>query len=173
MSTEALMYYEHAAYNSMAQQPDTIVTKRELNGGTAALLRQDLEPLGYETQFVDLADLDAVRRGVQGAGLVVAESITNPLCGVPDLEAIAAIARERGVPFLVDNTFATPLLCRPLDLGATVVMHSATKYLGGHSDLVAGVIAGDATTISPARARSAPTRTPLLPSHASLALPRI
>jgi len=160
----------HAAILALAPKPVTIVATRELYGGTAALLRQDLEPLGYETHFVDLADLDAVRRGVQGGGLVIAESITNPLCGVPDLESIAAIARERGVPFLVDNTFATPLLCRPLDLGATVVMHSATKYLGGHSDLVAGVIAGDAATMGPARARSTRTGTPLGPFDAWLAL---
>ena len=104
------------------------------------------------------------------AGLVIAETITNPLCGVPDLEAIATMARERGVPFLVDNTFATPLLCRPLDLGVTVVMHSATKYLGGHSDLVAGVIVGDTKTMGVARARSARTGTPLGPFDAWLAL---
>jgi cystathionine beta-lyase/cystathionine gamma-synthase len=89
---------------------------------------------------------------------------------VPDIEAIGAAARERGVPFLVDNTFATPLLARPLDLGATAVMHSATKYLGGHSDLVAGVIVGDARTMGVARARSARTGTPLGPFDAWLAL---
>jgi methionine-gamma-lyase len=74
------------------------------------------------------------------------------------------------VPLLVDNTFATPLLCRPLELGATVVMHSATKYLGGHSDLVAGVVVGDATTMGSARARAARTGTTLSPFDAWLAL---
>src|SRR5207245_11170787 len=133
-------------------------------------LRQDLEPAGYEAQFVDLTDLDAVRRAIPGAGLVIAETITNPLCGVPDLEAIAAIARERGLPLLVDNTFASPLLSRPLELGASMVMHSATKYLGGHSDLVAGVIVGDTKTMGVARARSARTGTPLGPFDAWLAL---
>src|SRR5256886_17006769 len=100
---------------------------------------------------------------MQAAGLVIAETITNPLCGVPDIEAIASMAREGGVPFLVDNTFATPLLCRPLDLGVTVVMHSATKYLGGHSDLVPGVIVGDTKTMGVARARPARTGPPLGP----------
>src|SRR5205085_8607712 len=128
------------------------------------------KPAGYEVQFVDLTDLDAVRRAVQGAGLVVAETITNPLCGVPDLEAIAALTRERGVPFLVDNTFATPLLLRPLELGASMVMHSATKYLGGHSDLIAGVIVGDAKTMSVARSRVSRTGTPLDPFDSWLAL---
>ncbi len=160
----------HQAILTLAPKPCTIVATRELYGGTAALLRQDLEPMGYEAHFVDLTDLDAVRRAVEGAGLVLAETITNPLCSVPDLEAIAAMARERGIPFLVDNTFATPVFCRPLELGATVVMHSVTKYLGGHSDLVAGVIVGSAKTMGTARARSVRTGTTLSPFDAWLAL---
>ena len=99
-------------------------------------------------------DLDEVSRAVSRAGLVIAETITNPLCRVPDLHAIGEMCRERGVPLIVDNTFSTPLLCRPLEHGASVVMHSATKYLGGHSDLVAGVIVGDARIVGAARARS-------------------
>ena len=170
VATASGMAALHAAILALVPKPATIIATRELYGGTAALLRQDLEPAGYEAQFVDLTDLDAVRRAIPGAGLVIAETITNPLCRVPDLEAIAAIARERGVPFLVDNTFASPLLCRPLELGATVVMHSATKYLGGHSDLVAGVIVGDAETMGRARARSARTGTPLGPFDSWLSL---
>jgi methionine-gamma-lyase len=160
----------YAAILALVPRPATIVATRELYGGTAALLRQDLEPAGYEVQFIDLTDLDAVRLAVGGAGLVIAETITNPLCRVPDLEAIAKMARDRGVPFLVDNTFATPIFCRPLDLGATVVMHSATKYLGGHSDLVAGVIVGTAAEMGRARARAARTGTTLSPFDAWLAL---
>jgi cystathionine beta-lyase/cystathionine gamma-synthase len=170
VATASGMAALHAAILALAPKPATLVATRELYGGTAALLRQDLEPLGYEIHFIDLTDLEAVHRAIRSAGLVIAETITNPLCGVPDLEAIAALARERGIPFLVDNTFATPLLCRPLDLGAAVVMHSATKYLGGHSDLVAGVIVGDAKTMEIARARSARTGTPLGPFDAWLAL---
>ena len=170
VATASGMAALHGAILALAPRPTKIIATRELYGGTAALLRQDLEPAGYEVQFVDLTDPDAVRGAVQGAGLVVAETITNPLCGVPDLEAIAALTRERGVPFLVDNTFATPLLLRPLELGASMVMHSATKYLGGHSDLVAGVIVGDAKTMGVARARSARTGTPLGPFDAWLAL---
>jgi cystathionine beta-lyase/cystathionine gamma-synthase len=170
VATASGMAALHAAILALAPKPATIVATRELYGGTAALLRQDLEPAGYEAHFVDLTDLDAVRRALQGAGLVIAETITNPLCSVPDLEAIATMARERGVPFLVDNTFATPLLCRPLDLGASVVMHSATKYIGGHSDLVAGVIVGNAATMGVARSRSARTGTPLDPFDSWLAL---
>lgn len=170
VATASGMAALHNAMLTLAPRPATIVATRELYGGTAALLRQDLEPAGYEIQSLDLTDLDAVRRAMEGAGLVIAETITNPLCRVPDLEAIAAMARDGGVPFLVDNTFATPVLCRPLGLGATVVMHSATKYLGGHSDLVAGVIAGSEVTMGAARARSVRTGTPLGPFDAWLAL---
>ncbi len=160
----------HLAILALAPKPCTIVATRELYGGTAALLRQDLEPIGYEAHFLDLTDLDSVRPALDGSGLVLAETITNPLCRVPDLEAIASMARERGVPLLVDNTFATPVFCRPLELGATVVMHSVTKYLGGHSDLVAGVIVGSAKAMSQARARSVRTGTTLSPFDAWLAL---
>jgi cystathionine beta-lyase/cystathionine gamma-synthase len=170
LATASGMAALHALMLALAPRPATIVATRELYGGTMALLRQDFEPAGYEIHFVDMADLDAVRRAVAGAGLVLAETITNPLCAVPDLEAIARMAREHGVPFLVDNTFASPILCRPLELGATAVMHSATKYIGGHSDLVAGVVAGDSKVIGAARARSVRTGTTLGPFDAWLAL---
>jgi cystathionine gamma-synthase len=170
VATASGMAALHAALLALAPKPATILSTRELYGGTAALLRQDLEPAGYEVSFIDLTDLDAVRRAVASAGLVLAETITNPLCRVPDLEAIGAMTRERGIPFLVDNTFASPMCCRPLELGAGVVMHSATKYIGGHSDLVAGVIVGDAATMGLARNRSARTGTTLAPFDAWLAL---
>ncbi len=160
----------HVAILALAPKPVTIVATRELYGGTLALLRQDLGPAGYEPHFVDLNDLDAVRRAMDGAGLVLVETITNPLCRVPDLEAIVGIARGRAVPVLVDNTFATPVLCRPLELGATAVMHSATKYLGGHSDLVAGVVVGSTSLMAAARARSVRTGTSLSPFDSWLAL---
>jgi cystathionine gamma-synthase len=89
---------------------------------------------------------------------------------VPDVEVIAAVARDHGVPLLVDNTFASPILFRPLEVGATVVMHSATKYIGGHSDLVAGVVVGGASVMSAARARSVRTGSTLGPFDAWLAL---
>ena len=170
VATASGMAALHAAILALAPRPATIVATRELYGGTLALLRQDLEPAGYEIHLVDLSDLDAVLRAVDGAGLVLAETITNPLCRVPDIEAIASMARDRGVTMLVDNTFATPVLCRPLKLVATAVMHSATKYIGGHSDLVAGVIVGSASVMAAARGRSVRTGTPLGPFDAWLAL---
>jgi len=160
----------HLAILALAPKPTTIVATRELYGGTMNLLRQDLEPAGYEAHFVDMGDLDAVRRALDGAGLVLIETITNPLCGVADIEAIARMARDRGVRVLVDNTFATPILCRPLELGADLVMHSATKYIGGHSDLLAGVVVGGSELIAAARARSIRTGATLGPFDAWLAL---
>jgi cystathionine beta-lyase/cystathionine gamma-synthase len=170
VATASGMAALYMAILALAPKPVTIIATRELYGGTLALLRQDLEPAGYETDFVDLCDLDAVRRAIPGAGMLLAETITNPLCRVPDLAAIATMAGDHGVPMLVDNTFATPVLCRPLELGAAVVMHSATKYIGGHSDLLAGVVVGSAPVMAAARARSVRTGSPLGPFDAWLAL---
>ncbi len=170
VATASGMAALHVAILALAPKPVTIVATRELYGGTLALLRQDFEPAGYEPNFIDMTDLEAVRRALDGAGLVLVETITNPLCRVPDVEVIATLARDRGVPVLVDNTFATPILFRPLELGATAVMHSATKYIGGHSDLVAGVVVGAAGVMAAARARSVRTGSTLGPFDAWLAL---
>jgi methionine-gamma-lyase len=170
VATSSGMAALHAAILALAPKPTTIVATRELYGGTASLLRQDLAASGYEIVFLDMTDLDEVRRAMAAAGLVLAETITNPLCGVPDLEAIGAMSRDRKVPLLVDNTFATPLLLKPLELGATAVMHSATKYLGGHSDIVAGIVVGDTATMGAVHARSARTGTQLSPFDAWLAV---
>ncbi len=170
VATSSGMAALYVAILALAPKPVTILATRELYGGTLALLRQDLEPAGYKVLLVDLSDLDAVRGAVDGSGLVLVETITNPLCRVPDVEAIVEIARGRGVPVLVDNTFATPVLCRPLGLGATAVMHSVTKYIGGHSDVVAGVVAGSSQVMTAARARSVRTGTPLGPFDSWLAL---
>ena len=115
------------------------------------MLKQDLQPAGYRVDFLDLNDLNAVERATPS--VIVAETITNPLCRVVDLEALGNLAREIEAFLIVDNTFATPLLCKPLDLGAHAVVHSATKYLGGHSDLVAGVVVGSKDLISNVRSR--------------------
>ncbi|HZQ50283.1 MAG TPA: PLP-dependent transferase [Candidatus Dormibacteraeota bacterium] len=160
----------YLAILALAPQPATIVATRELYGGTLNLLRQDLEPLGYKAHFVDMQDLEAVRRALDGAGLVIAETITNPMCRVVDIAALARMTRAAAVPLLVDNTFATPIFCRPIELGADVVMHSATKYIGGHSDLLAGVVVGTEQVIAAARARSVRTGATLGAFDAWLAL---
>jgi cystathionine beta-lyase/cystathionine gamma-synthase len=158
------------AIGALAPRPCPIVAPLDLYGGTWLLFRQELEPAGYSTRIVDFTDLEAVRRALDGAGLVVCETITNPLVRIADLEAICRMAGERGVPVLVDNTFATPILCRPLELGATMSVHSATKYIGGHSDLTAGVTVGAKDAIKAAAARASRLGTTLGPFEAWLAV---
>jgi cystathionine gamma-lyase len=126
-----------------------IVADTDLYGGTWRLLDHHRRMFGVETEFVDFTDLAAVGAAVQrGAAptLVYGESPTNPLMRVVDLRALAQLAHQRRAAFVVDNTFATPALQRPIELGADVVLHSTTKYIGGHSDIIGGalVVAGRA-----------------------------
>ncbi|TMD53172.1 MAG: aminotransferase class I/II-fold pyridoxal phosphate-dependent enzyme [Chloroflexi bacterium] len=154
------------AITALAPRPCPIVAPLDLYGGTWVLFRQELEPIGYSVRTVDFRDLDAVAGAIEGAGLVVCETITNPLVRIADLEAIGRLAAERGLPVLVDNTFATPVLCRPLELGASMVVHSATKYIGGHSDLTAGVAVGSREQVRAAAQRASRLGTTLGPFEA-------
>ncbi|TMC14184.1 MAG: aminotransferase class I/II-fold pyridoxal phosphate-dependent enzyme [Chloroflexi bacterium] len=158
------------AITALAPRPCPIVAPLDLYGGTWVLFRQELEPIGYSVRTVDFRDLDAVAGAIEGAGLVVCETITNPLVRIADLEAIGRLAAERGLPVLVDNTFATPVLCRPLELGASMVVHSATKYIGGHSDLTAGVAVGSREQVRAAAQRASRLGTTLGPFEAWLAV---
>ena len=120
---------------------DRVVISDDVYGGTYRLFAHVLGGVGVEFVTVDLGDLDAVRRVVsEGAGLIVAETPTNPALKVLDLAGIAEVAHEAGARLAVDNTFATSYVQRPLDFGADVTIYSATKYLGGHSDLIAGAL---------------------------------
>jgi cystathionine gamma-synthase len=121
---------------------DRVVIPDDVYGGTYRLLDKVLSPLGIEYVTADMTDNAAVQRTLAGgAALVLVETPTNPLLKVLDLAALAGRAHDAGAMFAVDNTFATPYLQRPLDFGADVCVYSATKYLGGHSDLVAGSLA--------------------------------
>jgi cystathionine beta-lyase/cystathionine gamma-synthase len=159
-----------ASVLALAPRPAPLVVTADAYGVTLAMLRQDLVPLGYELRLVDMSDMEALRRALPGAAMVLAETITNPLCRVTDLESVCGLAAEHGVPALVDNTFATPVLCRPLELGATLVAHSVTKYLGGHSDVLAGVVVGGEGPVRLARERIVRTGGALGPFEAWLAL---
>ncbi|WP_420450740.1 cystathionine gamma-synthase [Ilumatobacter sp.] len=118
-------------------------------GGTFRLISGVWAPLGIEWSAVDLTDVDALRDGwPDDTAMVWLETPTNPLLTCVDIEAIADVARERGALLVVDNTFATPYLQRPITLGADIVVHSSTKYLGGHSDVVGGFVAVDDASLS-------------------------
>jgi len=120
---------------------DHVVASNDLYGGTFRLMRQVLEPTGLRFSFVDMSDAAATEAAFTDATkLVWIETPTNPLLRIVDLAAGAAYARGRGATVVVDNTFASPYLQRPLELGADLVVHSTTKYLGGHSDVVGGAV---------------------------------
>ncbi len=132
---------ETLAILNLARAGDSIVASRALYGGTVALLAHTLPRLGIDTRFVDVTDLEAVTAAIDGTTRAVyVETIGNPGLGVPDLEGLAAVAHAHGVPLVVDNTFATPVLARPLEHGADIVVHSATKWIGGHGTAIGGVV---------------------------------
>ncbi len=130
-----------------------LVVSRDVYGGTFQLAADLLrDHLGLPVRLADPTDEEDLKRSVsEGAALVCVESPTNPLLKVVDIEATAGLAHEAGALLLVDNTFATPVNQNPRRLGADIVLHSASKYLGGHSDLIAGAVAGPSELIGPVR----------------------
>ena len=132
---------EMAAILTLVQQGDHIVSASTLYGGTYTLLDVNLRRLGIETTFVDAEDPENFRRALKpNTRLLYAETLGNPLINLVDIEAVARIGREAGIPLVIDNTVATPYLCRPFDWGCDIVVHSATKYIGGHGTSMGGVV---------------------------------
>ena len=126
---------------NLAQNGDHIVSAKNIYGGTYNLLAHTLPQYGIETTFVDIFDYDAVAAAIQGnTKAIFIETLGNPNSDVVDIEAVAAIAHEHKIPLVVDNTFATPYLVRPIEYGADIVVHSATKFIGGHGTSIGGII---------------------------------
>jgi cystathionine beta-lyase/cystathionine gamma-synthase len=120
---------------------DEVIAAEDMYGGTYRLFTKIYEPMGIRFHFVNMSDPDALRPlFTDKTKLVWTETPTNPLMNITDIARVAAICKENNVMLAVDNTFATPWVQNPLDLGADLVMHSATKYLGGHSDVIQGCI---------------------------------
>lgn len=140
-----------AAILPFVRSGDRIVASDQLYGKSALWLRDELTRFGATVEFVNTCDLDAVRRSLTApARFVFAETISNPLLRVADLDALADIAHKAGARLIVDNTFASPILCRPLERGAALVQESLTKFIGGHSDLTLGYVGGtDAADAKP------------------------
>jgi cystathionine beta-lyase/cystathionine gamma-synthase len=128
---------------ALCRTGDRIVSAREIYGDTRDLFVRDLPNLGIQVDFVDSTDTDSWNRLLQRGPvrLAYAESLSNPQLSLLDVPAVAEAAHDAGALFLVDNTFATPFVLRPLGLGADVVLHSVSKFLNGHSDVVAGCVA--------------------------------
>ena len=126
---------------ALAQSGDHVVAQKTIYGGTYNLLAHTLVPFGVSTTFVDAHDLGALEAAIQpNTKAIFLETLGNPNSDIPDIDAIAQAAHARGIPVVVDNTFATPYLFRPLEHGADVVIHSATKFIGGHGTTLGGVI---------------------------------
>ena len=129
-----------AVFQSLATG-DHVIAPQDLYHGTALLLRERLSRWGLHASFVDMADIHAVRKTVTPATkLILVETPSNPLLKITDIAVVAALAHERGIACVCDNTLATPVLQRCLELGADLVVHSTTKYLGGHGDVTGGVV---------------------------------
>lgn len=130
---------------ALLDRPKRVLAANVLYGATVGMLMKILEPFGIEITWVDICDLAAVEQAVAETkpGVIIMETVSNPLLRVGAMDKIAQIARAANVPLLVDNTFATPLLVRPLELGASIVIHSATKYMAGHGDVLGGMIVAD------------------------------
>ncbi len=137
---------EMAIETALADRRKSIVAAEALYGASIKLLLNVLEPRGVEVRFADACDPDALSAAVSQAkpGCILMETISNPLLRVGQIDKIAEIARSAGAALVVDNTFATPLLVRPLDLGANFSVHSLTKYLAGHGDVLGGAVVTDA-----------------------------
>ena len=131
-------------------QGDRIVTTRNLYGGTVGVLDQDFIRFGIDIHYVDVRDLDAVEKALKEkeTKVLYCETVTNPLLEVSDLPALAALAKKYGAVSIVDGTFATPISSNPIEHGFDLVIHSLTKMLNGHSDLLGGAVAGKTNVIN-------------------------
>ena len=135
------MAAQMVALLTLAQNGDHIVAARTLYGGTYSQLAVTFAQFGIDATFVDPDEPDAFRRALRPeTKAIYAETIGNPQLNVLDIDAVASVARDAGVPLVIDNTLASPFLCRPIEHGADIVIHSATKYLGGHGTTMGGVI---------------------------------
>ena len=131
---------------------DRIVASNQVYGGTRNLLDQDVQRLGIEVTYVDARDPDQVRNALsEPTGMLYVEGITNPTINVLDLATLGEIARESGVYFVVDSTFATPIHATPVEYGADIVIHSTTKFIAGHNDVSGGIVLGSEEVLDPIR----------------------
>jgi methionine-gamma-lyase len=162
----------HAALASLVRAGDRIVAPATTYGSTRAQLQRTFGGFGVAIEIVDITDLDAVSAALEAAPtrVLYSETIANPTTFVADHAALADLAHRHGAMYVVDNTFASPYICRPLELGADLVAESATKFLGGHSDLIAGVVAGDRSLIADVERVQIDTGATLGPLEAFLVL---
>jgi cystathionine gamma-synthase len=139
---------------AVAKEGDHVLASKDLYGGTYQLFEQELPNMGIDVSFVSFEDLETVEKALTDRTvLIYTESITNPLLRVEDLEGVIRLAKKHTIYSMIDNTFATPYLLQPAKIGADLIVHSATKYIGGHSDVNAGVLVGTTELIQKAKAK--------------------
>jgi cystathionine beta-lyase/cystathionine gamma-synthase len=162
----------HAALLSVLEAGDRVVATRAIYGSARTLLTGRFGRLGVEVVFVDATDLAAVEAELSAAPtrVLYVETISNPTIVVADLAALAEAAHRHGALLIVDNTFASPVLCRPVELGADLVVESLTKYVGGHSDVLGGVVCGSRERIAAIKSVEIDTGATLAPLSAFLVL---
>jgi methionine-gamma-lyase len=162
----------HAAIGAIASQGDRVLATRASYGTTRALLEGVFARMGVTTEYVDVTDHAAVEGALAArpTRILYAETIANPTIVVADHVALADLAHRYGASYVVDNTFASPYLCRPIELGADLVIESATKYLSGHSDVMAGVVSGSKELVHRIRDFQVDTGASLDPHAAFLAM---
>lgn len=152
LATASGMAAIHGAMLSLVRAGDEVLAPAAMYGGTLGMLSYVMPRYEITYRLVRTGDTDAVVAAMgPRTRLVWLETIANPTTEMPDIAAIVEAARERGIPVVVDNTFASPYLCNPLSLGADLVIHSLTKYIGGHSDLIGGIVVGSAERVAAAR----------------------
>ncbi|RKD29157.1 cystathionine gamma-synthase [Thermohalobacter berrensis] len=132
---------------SHVKQGDHIIADSVLYGGTLQFFKEELSRFGIEVSFIDFRKDDIEKHFKENTKIVYTETISNPLMEVTDIERIAKISHKYNAKLVIDNTFATPIICQPLKLGADIVIHSATKYTSGHSDVMGGIVVSDSDTI--------------------------
>ncbi|ETP69514.1 PLP-dependent transferase [Planococcus glaciei] len=158
---------------AVVQAGDHVLAAQDVYGGTFHLLKEELVRLGIGVHFADFSNISEIEKNLidfPEVKLLFSESITNPFLRVEDIEVLVQLKKRYGVKVMIDNTFATPYAVRPFELGADLVAHSATKYLGGHSDVTAGVLAGGKELIALAANRIVNMGMNLSPFEAWLAL---
>jgi cystathionine beta-lyase/cystathionine gamma-synthase len=154
---------------AVVKSGDHIVAADDLYGGSFHLIKDELNDFGIDVTIVPFADLNQVEKAIQSnTKLLYTESITNPMLRVENIEGVVSLAEKYELTTLVDNTFATPYHCQPYTKGVDLVVHSATKYFGGHSDVTAGVLVGEESFIEKAAAKIANLGTNLSPFEAWL-----
>lgn len=146
---------------ALAQAGDHIVSQKTIYGGSYNLLAHTLSQFGVDTTFVDAHDLNALEAAIQdNTKAVYLETLGNPNSDIPDIDAVAKIAHRHGLPLVIDNTFGTPYLIRPIEHGADIVVHSATKFIGGHGTTLGGIIVDSGKFDWKASGRYAPIAEP-------------